>query len=102
MMEKYQIILASRVETQLLQHMEFLARVSLPAAKRFRAEYAEILDRLEDNPYQFPPETDLSLPAGLYRKALFAKRYKALFSVDGHAVYLDAVVDCRQQNNTDH
>ena len=102
MMEKYQIILSSRVDAQLLQHTEFLARVSLPAAKRFRAEYAKILDRLEDNPYQFPPETDMSLPEGLYRKALFAKRYKALFSVENHTVYLDAVVDCRQQNDMDN
>jgi plasmid stabilization system protein ParE len=97
-MAKYSVILSSRVEAQLLQHMEFLARVSVPAAKRFREEYARILDRLEDNPHQFPVETDPNLPAGLYRKALFAKRYKALFSIVENLVYLDAVVDCRQQN----
>jgi plasmid stabilization system protein ParE len=97
-MAKYSVILSSRVEAQLLQHMEFLARVSVPAAKRFREEYARILDRLEDNPHQFPVETDPNLPTGLYRKALFAKRYKALFSIVEDLVYLDAVVDCRQQN----
>jgi hypothetical protein len=97
-MAKYTVILSSRVEAQLRKHMEFLARVSIPAAKRFRAEYARILDRLENNPHQFPLETDPNLPAGLYREALFARRYKALFSIAEDTVYLDAVVDCRQQN----
>lgn len=95
-MAKYNILLASRVKAQLLRHTEFLARVSVPAAKRFRDAYADTLEQIEDNPYQFPVDTDLSLPEGLYRKALFAKRYKALFSVEGDTVYIDAVVDCRQ------
>lgn len=98
-MGTYKILLASRVDSQLLKHTEFLARVSLPAAKRFRDEFAKILERLETNPLQFPMETDLGLPEGMYRKALFSKRYKALFSVEGDTVYLDAVVDCRQSGN---
>ena len=74
---QYTVIFASRVDAQLLKHVEFLARVSIPAAKAFRSKFAEILAQLEENPFLFPPETDPNLPAGLYRKALFAKRYKA-------------------------
>ena len=92
----YKVIAASRVDSQLVRHISFLARVSLPAAKRFRRDFADILDRLEDNPFQFPPETDPNLPENLYRKALFARWYKALFVVENDTVYLDAVVDCRQ------
>ena len=44
-------------------------------------------------------ETEYGLPEGLYRKAIFAKRYKALFSVEAQVVYVDAVLDCRQENN---
>ena len=93
---RYTIIFAKRVDAQLLKHVEFLARVSIPAAKAFRAEFADLLIQLAENPFQFPAETDPNLPDGMYRKALFAKRYKALFMVDGSNVYLDAVVDCRQ------
>ena len=57
-----------------------------------------MLDALEENPFQFPVETEYELPAGQYRKALFYKRYKALFIVEGKNVYLDAVLDCRQDN----
>lgn len=92
----YTVIISRRVDAMLLKHISFLARVSVPAAKKFRNDYAAILKRLADNPFQFPVETDLNLPEGTYRKALFSKRYKAVFLIEGTAVYLDAVVDCRQ------
>ncbi len=92
----FKVIVSGRVDRQLLQHVEFLSKVSVPAAKRFRAGYAQILERLEDNPFQFPAETDPNLPSGIYRQAFFEKRYKALFIIDGDSVFLDAVVDCRQ------
>ena len=98
-MAKYQVITASRVDRQLLQHVEFLSRVSISAAKRFRQEYAGILDELEENPFRFPLDTDYNLPDGVYHKALFAKWYKALFIIQDHTVYLDAVVDCRQSGS---
>ena len=95
-MAGYSVILASRVDRQLVLHASFLARVSIPAARKFSSEFEELLDRLEENPYQFTLETDPNLPENTYRKALFAKWYKALFAVEGNTVYLDAVVDCRQ------
>lgn len=97
-MKPYTVILASRVDGMLLRHVEFLARVSLPAAKQFRKEFASLLEELRQNPYQFPWETDPNLPEHVYRKALFFKRYKALFTVEESNVYLDAVVDCRQDS----
>ncbi len=92
----YTVIISRRVDMMLLKHISFLAKVSLPAAKRFRNDYSAILKRIADNPFQFPIETDLNLPEGIYRKALFSKRYKAIFMVEKNTVYLDAVVDCRQ------
>ena len=97
-MSKNKVILGSRVDAMLLRHVEFLARVSIPAAKRFREEFKKVVRDMADNPYQFPYEADMNLPADTYRKALFAKRYKALFLLEGETVYLDAVVDCRQDN----
>ena len=85
----------------LLKHISFLAKVSLPAAKRFRNDYSAILKRIADNPFQFPIETDLNLPEGIYRKALFSKRYKAIVMVEQFTVYWDAVVDCRRDCDDD-
>lgn len=97
-MGKYTVIVSRRADAMLVGHTRFLANVSVPAAKGLAAEFGKVLDSLEDNPFQFPAETDYELPPGKYRKALFGKRYKALFTVEGEAVYLDAVLDCRQDN----
>lgn len=96
-MQSYTVILSGNVDRQLLRHAEFLSRVSIPAARRFRNDFETVLERLEQNPHQFPFDTDSNLPSGIYHKALFSKWYKALFMIEGAAVYLDAVVDCRQE-----
>lgn len=83
----------------LIRHAKFLARVSIPAAKRMVEEFQSLLDDLENNPLQFPVDDDYNLPQGVYRKALFCKWYKAIFTIVDANVYLDAVLDCRQDNS---
>jgi hypothetical protein len=79
----------------LLSHTGFIAQVSTEAAKRFVAEYGQVIERLEENPLQFQEETAFNNPDG-YRRAVFAKWYKCLFIIDGETVYVDSIVDCRQ------
>ena len=98
-MSKYTVIVSRRADEMLIRHARFLAQVRVSAARRMAAEFAKVLDILEENPFQFPVETDYDLPEGAYRKALFSKWYKAIFSVSGNTVYLDAVLDCRQENS---
>jgi len=99
-MAKYTVIIASRVDQQLIKHIQFLANVSIEAARSLRVEYVKVLNRLEDNPYQFPLETDPVLRESGYYKAIFFKKYKAEFLVEDNTVYLDAVVDCRQSTKS--
>lgn len=98
-MGKYTVIVSRRADAMLVRHAQFLANVSVPAAKGLAVDFGKILDALEENPFQFPVETEYELPPGQFRKALFCKRYKALFCVEGENVYLDAVLDCRQDNS---
>ena len=97
-MAKYNVVVAERADKMLVRHARFLAKASKPAALRLADGFEALLRELGDNPYQFPAETDANLPKGLYRKALFCKRYKAVFMVEDWNVYLDAVLDCRQEN----
>lgn len=83
----------------LIRHARFLANVSVPASKELVKDFSKVLDALEDNPFQFPVETEYDLPPGQFHKALFYKRYKALFCAEGKNVYLDAVLDCREDNS---
>jgi len=96
---KYLVKVFPHVNCQLVRHASFRANVSKPVAIRFRNEFAEILKKLKDNPYQFPSYDDPNLPTGIYRKALFAKWYKIVFYVEGNTVFLDAVVDGRSDLN---
>ena len=88
-MRKYKIVTAPYLSDMILEHVPFISRGSVPAAKRFRTEFAELTCRLSDNPYQFSVLEDPNLPRDIYRKALFAKWYKAVFYVDGDTVYID-------------
>ena len=94
-MGKFIVIFDPALDRMLLQHTEFISRVSVPAAERFLDEFEAVIQRLSENPYQFPSCDDPNL-ADTYRKAVFAKWYKMIFSVEGNTVYIDAVVDGRQ------
>ena len=98
---KYSVELSRRAERMLLSHTEFLARVSPAAARRLVSSLREVKVRLADNPYQFPCADELDVPGippETYRKCLFYGRYKALFVIEGNDVFVDAVIDCRQEN----
>ena len=94
-MSKYKVIVSRHIAEMLLLHTSFIAQVSSEAAKRFVAQYEHVIDRLEENPLQFQEDTAFDNPDG-YRRAVFAKWYKCLFIVEGDTVYVDSVVDCRQ------
>ena len=101
MPKKYNVSLARRADIMLLLHTEFLARVSLAAARRLLTDFKRINARLADNPYQFPFADDLDVPGippDTYRKCLFSRRYKALFLIEGNDVNIDVIIDCRQEN----
>jgi plasmid stabilization system protein ParE len=85
----------------LLLHTEFLARVSPSAARRLLADFRKAAKLLADNPFMFPFADELDVPGippETYRRCAFGKRYKAICLIEGNDVYIDAVIDCRQEN----
>ena len=99
----YEVIVARRADRMLLTHTEFLAQVSSVAARRLLVDFKKISKQLSDNPYQFPYADELDVPGipqKTYRKCLFEKRYKALFIIESNSVFIDAIIDCRQQNKS--
>ena len=94
-MAKFKVIFDPALDRMLFQHTEFISRVSIPAAERFVEDFETIIRRLSENPYQFQSCDDPNL-SDTYRKAVFAKWYKMIFSVEDDTVYVDAVVDGRQ------
>ena len=98
---KYNVTLARRVERMLMAHTEFLSRVSVAAARRLLVDFKKKTRLLAANPQQFPFADELDapgIPPQTYRKCIFDERYKALYLIEGTDVFIDAVIDCRQEN----
>ena len=98
---KFEVSLSRSAERMLLQHAAFLTQVNPAAARKLIRSLNKVKSRLFDNPYQFPFADDLDVPGippETYRKCLFEKRYKALFIIEENDVYIDAIIDCRQEN----
>lgn len=93
---KYSVVISSRAETMLVQHVTFLSRVSISAAKKLSVAFQSSLRELEQTPERFPFLVLDGIPTGLYRKCLFYNRYELIFLIIERTVYIDAVRDCRQ------
>ena len=99
--EMYSVILAQRADSILLSHAEFLARVSPAIARSLLSEFKAVINKLSKDPSQFPLADEIDVPGilpGKYRKCMFADFYKALFQVKDSFIYVDAIIDCRQES----
>lgn len=96
MPKRYKVIVSKKAERMLLEHMRFLANVSVPAAQRLLASFKEAKRQISSFPLSGPYEDEPSLPAEMYRNCLFYGRYKILYEVGVNEFYIDAIIDCRQ------
>ena len=99
---KYKVQIAWRANNMLLLHVEFLTQVSPKAARMLVLEFKKVKDRLSDNPFQFPLADEFDVPGitpGKYRKCLFFGRLKVIFLIESKDVFIDAIIDCRQENS---
>ncbi|MDD4924841.1 MAG: type II toxin-antitoxin system RelE/ParE family toxin [Dehalococcoidales bacterium] len=92
----YRVIISDEAAQMLVSHARFLAQVSETAALQLIDEFNKKAKSLEKFPERNPRLSDPLVPAGKYRKLLMAKRYLLIYLVKGNNVYVDAMVDCRQ------
>jgi plasmid stabilization system protein ParE len=95
-MTRYKVIVSDRAKAMLGTHIKFLAQVSLPAARNTKAALLEAMRSLSEMPERFPFLDEDFVPRGKYHKMLTANRYLILYQIKDQAVYVDYVVDCRQ------
>lgn len=92
----YGVIISDDAARMLVSHARFAASVNEDAAQRLIEEFEEKTKSLETFPEGNPWLDDPLIAKRTYRKLLFAKRYLLLYQLKGSTVYMDAVVDCRQ------
>lgn len=94
--KQYVVVVSEGAAQMLVSHVRFLAQVSEKAALRLIDAFQEQVKSLEQFPERNSMLIDPSLPTGKYRKHLLEKRYLLIYQIKESTVYVDAVVDTRQ------
>ncbi len=95
-MTKYKVIVADRAKTMLGAHIKFLAQVNTAAARDAKARLMTAIRSLSDMPERHPFLDEEYLPRGKYHKMFVDNWYLLLYQIKDQTVYLDYIVDCRQ------
>lgn len=92
----YNVIVSQRTAEQLVSHVRFVALVSGQAAERLRLDVLEAVASLQVLPERNPWLVDPMLPVYRYRKMPIGNRYLLIYQIKEDTVYVDNIVDCRQ------
>ncbi len=93
---QYDVIISDEATQMLVSHARFLAQVSESAAMCLIVVFQESTSSLTQFPERSLWLTDPLIPQGKYRKLLLEKRYLLVYQIKEKTVYVDAVVDARQ------
>ncbi|MGO4496156.1 type II toxin-antitoxin system RelE/ParE family toxin [Paenibacillus sp. 2RAB27] len=93
---QYTVIISVRASEMLVSHARFLANVSAPAAQNLIDDFKLSAKSLENFPERNPWLTDSYIPMNKYRKLVLCKRYLLIYQIKQTTVFVDFVLDCRQ------
>lgn len=93
---QYKVLISDGATQMLIYHARFLAQASEPAAVRLIDAFQKSASSLTQFPKRNPWLIDPFIPKGKYRKFLLEKRYLLIYQIKEKTVYIDAVVDTRQ------
>lgn len=93
---KYQVIVSAQAKQMLISCAAFLAQVSPDAAERLVVSFETAANSLEIMPQRCAWFTGEYIPKNKYRFLAFEKRYLLIFQIQDDIVYVDYVIDCRQ------
>ena len=94
--ERYQVIVSSKAALMMKEHVAFLAQVNVETALHLADIFRAALFSLRELPYRCPFLVSEQIPHYKYRKLIVAEQYLFLYQVIDQKVYVDYIVDCRQ------
>ncbi|MBO5214435.1 MAG: type II toxin-antitoxin system RelE/ParE family toxin [Clostridia bacterium] len=95
-MKQFNVVISARATSDMGSHVSFLAKVSTSAAKKLAQDFRIAAESLERLPLRNPFLTGEYLPQNKYRYLIFAKRYLLIYQIKNDTVFVDYVLDCRQ------
>ena len=93
---KYKVIISDRAKEMLGMHLRFLAQVNKTAATKLKSRLVEEMLSLQDMPQRYSFFNENYIPANKYHKLYVEKWYLVLYQIKDDTVYVDWIVDCRQ------
>lgn len=94
--KKYSVIVSKRAAGMLVSCAAFLSQASELAALRLKDSFVNAANSLEVMPQRCPFLNNDYIPKSKYRKLVFDEKYLMLFQISDEKVYIDYIVDCRQ------
>ncbi|MDO5432441.1 ParE toxin of type II toxin-antitoxin system, parDE [Eubacterium maltosivorans] len=93
---KYKVVVSEQAMKMLVSHAAFLAQVSPEAAERLTVSFENAASSLENMPQRCPWLAGEYIAKNAYHFLMFEKRYMLIFQIRDDRVYVDYVLDCRQ------
>lgn len=93
---RYEVIISDRAKQLLGNHIRFLAQVNKPAAAKLKKRFLDSFRELAHMPGKYPFFQSDYIPPNKYHKLYVENWYLVLYQVQDNTVYVDWIVDCRQ------
>lgn len=94
--QQYSVVVSSRAQRMLGLHIRFLANVSPASARKTKTEIVKAIRSLAIMPQRFSFLDEPQIPPNKYHKMLVDNRYLILYQIKDQTVFIDCIVDCRQ------
>jgi plasmid stabilization system protein ParE len=94
--DEYEVILSEAARQMLIEHIRFLAQADADTARKIKELLMDSIRSLTRFPARHPFMSADFLPANKYRKMVIEKRYLILYQVKDQIVFVDWILDCRQ------
>lgn len=94
--EQYKVVISRRAKAEIENHVNFLARVNVKSAKELKENLIKDIKSLKSMPQRNGFLTSDFITPNKYHKMISQKRYLLIYQIKDDTVYLDFVVDCRQ------
>ena len=94
--KKYNVVVSDRSRLMLGVHVRFLANVNPKAARETKSRIMAAIRSLEKNPMRFPFLQAEYIPPNKYRGMFVENWYLVLYQIKDNNVFVDYIVDCRQ------
>lgn len=93
---KYSVIISDRAREMLGVHIRFLAQINKSAATELKNRLIMEIRSLEEMPQRYPFFNEPYLPVNKYHKMFVKNNYLVLYQIKDSTVFVDLIVDCRQ------